>query len=378
MSIERVATFWFATHGEHGPFDQLAAALRHRGHRIIRLTHSPQPSRIRRADVLLFHRVVTIDDLLSGRDGPRPDEHTVDLQWTETMSQAMPEAAIDRFPPELAVALRRRRELSNKRRVAELLQESGIEVAPHLGALEHSDEDAVARLGLPLVVKAEIGAAASGVRFAHTLDEVATAVDELDPSRASLFFQPLLRAEVRNYGGVIGADGRPLEDFIVRQFGQVGGHRPGREVVDDPAMLAYGRAVCAALGITGPIDIEAIDHDGRPLLIDLNPRAWGSMMSMRMIGTAFDARYLTALGLPTPAPAGRPGAGDRFLVFPTEVEMHVSAGSWLRAAATFLRRAPRLARWLGPRYLLHVVALRVAWRLEGAGGGVGLPSAETA
>lgn len=368
-------TFWFAVHQERGPFDQLAAALRRRGYRVVRLVVTPPSPRARRVERILYDRVVRLDDLLAGRDGPRLDERTVDLQWSETMSQAMPDAALDRFPVELAARLRERRDLSNKRYVAGRLAAHGIPVAEHLGATEVSDAEAVARLGLPLVVKSDIGAAASGVRFAHTEAEIARAVGELDVTRESVFFQPLLAAEVRNYGAVIAPDGTPSEDLVVRQHGQVDGHRPGREVVDDPELLAYGRAVCAALGVTGPVDLEAIrDEAGRPLLIDLNARAWGSMMSMRTVGPAFDAHYLAALGLAERAEASHPVTGDRFEVFPDEVELLVGQGRRAAALARLAARLPRFVRWLGVRYPAHLVALRLLWRAEGAPGAAGLPT----
>lgn len=370
-----VPTFWFAVHRERGPFDQLAAALRRRGYRVVRLVVTPPSPRARRVERILYDRVVRLDDLVAGRDGPRPEEHTIDLQWSETMSQEVPDAALDRFPAGLAARLRARRDLSNKRYVADRLAAHGIPVAAHLSATEVSDAEAAARLGLPLVVKSDIGAAASGVRFARTEAEIAVAVSDLDATRASVFFQPLLPAEVRNYGGVIAEDGTPLEDLVVRQHGQVAGHRPGREVVDDPELLAYGRRLCAALGVSGPVDLEAIrDDTGRPLLIDLNARAWGSMMSMRRVGPAFDAHYLAALGVTAPAAVSRAAAGDRFEVFPDEVELLVGQGRRAAAVGRLAVRLPRLVRWLGLRYPVHLVALRLLWRAEGAPGAVGLPT----
>lgn len=370
----RIPTFWFATLDGHGPFDQTAGALRRRGYRVVALTLRRTDRAMRICDSLLYHRSVTVADLLAGRGGPRPDERTVDLQWTEAIGAAMPEEAIDRFPAEIARTLRSRRELINKRAVAARLSDLGVEMTPHLSAVDFSDEEAIDKLGLPLVVKAEIGSAADGVRVVRSPEELQQAVAHMDPTRASLFFQPLLRGEVRNYEAVIGADGTPLEDLVVRQFGQVGGVRPGREVVDDPALLEYGREICAALQYRGPIDIEAIEHQGRPLLIDLNPRVWQSMMSLSSVGARFDAHYLTALGIPTSA-SERGRMGERTAVFPADIELLLKSGQPAAAVGGLVRRSPEVIRYCGVRYLAQAVALRIAWRLtrNQSGTWAGLP-----
>lgn len=94
---------------ERGPFDQLAAAMRKRGYRTVRLVAHRPSWTARAVDRLIYDRVVTLDDLSAGRDGPRDGERVVDLQWTEAMSQAIDDAALRRFPTELVARLTTRR-----------------------------------------------------------------------------------------------------------------------------------------------------------------------------------------------------------------------------------------------------------------------------
>lgn len=373
-------TIWFGVNAERGPFDQLAAALRHRGYRVVRLVHDPLGPRQRRLEGLLYHRVVHLDDLRAGSDGPRPEsERIVDFQVTETMSHALAEDDLARFPAEIADLVRTRRALGNKRAVSATLLEHRIRVAEHLPADRFGDAEAIARFGLPIVVKTDVGAAASGVLVATTPDEVAAAVDRFDPSRAGVYFEKLMPGEVRNYAGVIGADGTMLDDVVVRQTGAGAGFRPGREVVDDPQLTAYGRAICAALQHTGPFDLEVIRDGGRPRLIDFNPRAWGSMMSMQAVGIDFASAYLRGLGLAEHdgSQPAKPPAGT-FAVFPDEIDQLVTQGRIAAAARAFIGRALQFGRRLGVRYLAHLVALRLLYRLEGAPGSATLPDAASA
>ncbi|MBO0767502.1 MAG: hypothetical protein J2O48_02330, partial [Solirubrobacterales bacterium] len=143
-----VPTVWFAGYPDRGPFDQLAASLRKRGLRVVRLLHTPGSRLSRCVDRLLYHRIVTLDDLVSGRDGPDPErEELVDVLWTEGMSQVVPDAVLDRFGERVSADLRARRELVNKRVVAARLEAAGIPVARHLDAATTTDAAAVAELG---------------------------------------------------------------------------------------------------------------------------------------------------------------------------------------------------------------------------------------
>ncbi|MBO0769029.1 MAG: hypothetical protein J2O48_10140 [Solirubrobacterales bacterium] len=373
-----VPTVWFAAHPDRGPFDQLAAVLRKRGLRVVRLVHTPASRWSKLIDKLLYHRTVTLDEFLAGHGSPDPEsEDVLDVLWTEGMSQVVPDAALNRFPEHIAADLKVRRGLVNKREVACRLQAAGIPVAPHLDAFSTSDEEAVDAFGLPLMVKSDVGAGGNGVRAAGSLEQVAAAVAELDPSRTSVFFQPFIQGEVRNYAAMMGESGQPLQEAVIRQYGRSGALRTGREVVDDPELREYGRSICAELGVVGPVDLDAI-HDGEHYqLVDLNVRPWNSMVSMRMAPIDFDAGYAYAKGASVSSPAhATPPPGSSFVVFPDVVDASVAQRDPVGALREFARVGRRFLPWTGVRYLVHLVALRILFRLQGAPENAGLPSIE--
>ncbi|MBO0769028.1 MAG: hypothetical protein J2O48_10135, partial [Solirubrobacterales bacterium] len=209
---------------------------------------------------------------------------------------------------------------------------------------------------------------------ARSEEQVAHAVADLDPTRASLFFQGFIAGEVRNYCAVVAPGGQVVHEAVVRQHGRRAGVRPEREIVDDPELLAYGRAICAELAVAGPVDLEAI-HDGeRYRLVDLNPRPWNSMISMHAAGFDFDGSYAYVIGVSSvpPSDVAVPG-GTRFLVFPDVVDGEMGEGHPLAALGRFLLVGARFLRWAGPRYLLQLIVYRIWLRVEGASSSAGLP-----
>ncbi|BBH15753.1 hypothetical protein Back2_00400 [Nocardioides baekrokdamisoli] len=361
-----VPTFWFASNGEHGPFDQLATALRRRGYRVVRLVPTQASVSVRLADRLIYHRTVTIEEFVRGTAGPFADEETLDVQWYESVVLRIPDEAIDRFPAHIADRLRHRRLLCDKLAVARLLESAGVPVAPHLAASTHTDADAIALLGLPLMVKAAISSGSQGVIEAATADQVAQAVADLGVARDHVFFQPFLPGSVLNYDAVVGADLIPLAEAAVRQVRPADSpRRTGLEIVDDPELLAYGRRVCAAIGVVGPVDLDVIRGEDGPMLIDVNPRPWGTMMSLSGAGVNFDAHYLTAVGVETPD-GGLAKVGAVVGVFPDVVAYVLTTRGVLAAVRTFVEAAAAIGRRTGFRYLVHTLAMRVIWRLSPA------------
>jgi hypothetical protein len=364
---EPVATVWFLVSGERGTFDQLAAVLGGHGVRCVRVVDGPISPWSRRLDGLLYHRSIELQALLDGREGPRREERIIDVQWMERVLLTLGEEELERMPPAIAAAVRERRNLADKRWVARTLAAAGVASAPYLDASSVTDAEAIELLGLPLVVKADIGAASSGVRVVGDANELAGAVTELDPGRESLFFQPLLDGEVRNYGAVISAEGEVRAEVVVRQFGAGGQIRAGREVVDDPLLAAYGRTICRQLRARGAIDLEVMrGGDGNLAMIDFNARPWASMVSLRMVGIDFAGELAADLGVaPRPRRRRPPQPGAVAMVFPDELDAYMLGRRPLRALIALLVRLPVVMRWTSPRYAAHFLGLRVLWRLEG-------------
>jgi hypothetical protein len=126
------------------------------------------------------------------------------------------------------------------------------------------------------------------------------------------------------------------------------------EIVDDPELVAFGRHAVDRLGISGIVHLDTVrDSEGRYWLLDVNIRAWGSMVVCRGAGVDFGQGYLFALGLRDAPPVARTGTpGVVVSVFPSVLGRHVRSGRFLRGLASFARHSGAYLRWLGFSYWL--------------------------
>jgi hypothetical protein len=267
-------------------------------------------------------------------------------------------------------ALERRLALSDKLVMSGLLSECGVPV-PHAidGALVSADE-AAARLGLPLVVKGRVANGGSSVRIVSSAAEAATAMQAVQGYGGGIY-EAHLAGESLSYGASFGPDGQVMHEaaYLTRRLGHQERLPPDRIViVNDPATLASGRAVVAALGGSGLVNVNLIkDAGGQAFVHDVNLRPWGTLMALRGAGVDFTHDYLAVLGLATASSAdGALAIGGQFDVFPTAA-LGIAETDLLAALALLLVQSRQYADWTGMRYVvaesarfLAITARRIA------------------
>ncbi|HKT52923.1 MAG TPA: hypothetical protein VJP88_00610, partial [Caulobacteraceae bacterium] len=196
-------------------FDQLACTLRRRGVRVVRVSSvgALTEKGVRRLtrwmrDQGLYDAYVSLSEV--GEDGALPkrlgggpildvlaEENTLaaaNCEHPAISALARRGLAYRRFPP-----LR----LIDKFEVNAILERAGVLTPPQMRASDISAKEAVARFGLPLVVKAAIGAAGQGVRIGDSLEEVERALEDLHAkSRGGAFYQKYIDGHMVMYGAV--------------------------------------------------------------------------------------------------------------------------------------------------------------------------------
>lgn len=222
---------------------------------------------------------------------------------------------IDRLLP--AVAAAHRPLFGHKQRMLEYLSGHGVPV-PRGVWLMHGDdaeiEAAGQQLGWPLVVKVPNGYAGHGVVIAPSLAEAAQAVRSLwsdDPARRPTL-QAWLPGATRLVGGLF-EDGRAVH-LIGAERTACGGPPTGPALrlrtEIQPPLLDAGRRCFEALGYTGIACADFVDDaDGRPRLVDVNPRPWGSIGVARTAGVDLIGAWARRLqgGEAALPPEARPG-----------------------------------------------------------------------
>lgn len=349
-------------------FHQTAAVLRRSGCRTIRATVAPSKPIRRALDRLIYDERVDLID--AGDMSPLVARLTdYDIANIFAVESILADAKIDAFD-ELSSRVgdewRKRKRFCDKAEVAGLAAELGVRAPEQLSVAEHSVEEAIAALGLPLVLKVKIGAAGAGVRIAANEGEVRSALRELgQPS--TLVFERFVTGPIVAFNAMVGDQGA-VQETVRRGVASLSAPTQApltSEVVDDEPMRQIGRTLCAAVGLSGPIDIQAVlDAQGRHWVIDLNARPYGNMFSWDQREFDTGAAFLTAMNLSNDPPR-HPLAeiGTRVRQFPNDVENQARSGAYGKAIRTFLARSPRFVGHLGPRYLAYVLLAAIADKL---------------
>jgi predicted ATP-grasp superfamily ATP-dependent carboligase len=171
--------------------------------------------------------------------------------------------------------------------ILELARSIGID-APHA---EPVARDATAtpsdRIGFPCVLKLRRGCGGRALRFIESLDQLRQAVTAL-PNRGDDLIdyrqpivQELVPGEVHDVCALFNR-GQPralLSQRRVRMWPPRGGVGIEVETTDDPELREQAAALLGALSWHGPAQVEfkRDARDGRPRLLEVNPRFWGTL-----------------------------------------------------------------------------------------------------
>jgi predicted ATP-grasp superfamily ATP-dependent carboligase len=147
---------------------------------------------------------------------------------------------------------------------------------------------------LPAVIKPRISSGAVGLRFAATREELRDAVQEL----RTRFPDPLVQERIPPEGEGIGVSvlmGKTGEVHALfthrrlREYPVSGGASTLRESARDPEAEEAAVALLRALGWRGVamVEFKRDLRDGRPKLMEVNPRFWGSLALAVRAGVNF-------------------------------------------------------------------------------------------
>jgi hypothetical protein len=342
-------------------FDQMAAALRRRGVRTVRVTTVP-PASLKQllrephlrwlADRLFYDERINLrapeglarlQDLLGRGEAldvvaNEPALLQLGLETPLAKALTVRSLAFHGTAPEI---------LLDKFTVSEALARNGMETPRQLLARDASPAEAGQQLGLPLFIKHPIGASGERVRTARALGEIAQHLDTLGGETAPLFYQEQVAGNVVIYGAVVGADGVVIEHGF--RLGQPRSGPAAEAVLHDrPDLLAAGRKAIELFGPRGFVSFVFIEQaDGRLVYLDANIRPWGSIAAPLSLGVNYAEAYAAVVRGTTPrrTPAQSQLATAPLPIFPQRVFAPAKAGR-LREAMTGLTALFRTC--LGP------------------------------
>ncbi|MFL5580476.1 MAG: ATP-grasp domain-containing protein [Gemmatimonadaceae bacterium] len=263
-----------------------------------------------------------------------------------------------------------REALAGKRALAALARARGIPVprdesGPSAADPACSDDAAraaAARLGLPIVVKGERGRGGSATFIASSVADATRAARAMVAAGETPFFQEYVHGATHLVGGVFQA-GRPLRLYAgekVEQHPPRVGPASRMRSVAPPRLLDVALATFAALEWTGMASADLVARaDGEFLLLEVNPRPWGSIAGAAAAGVDLFGPAAELLRGRTPSADLRYAVGVETRVLPLYL---LARGTWsprrvpstLRALAADLAGAQGKP-WRSPAQAAHLL-----------------------
>jgi hypothetical protein len=339
----------------------VASALEAAGHRVTVLTANGSTARYRRRTVQWCSGPAVGDaQFLAHLDRvmcETPFEHVVPL--TEPLMfrlwDAAPawDAAI--YP---ATDHQQRQLLRDKHVLIAHMGSRGIAVPRQRRLGADLELSAVAReLGLPLVVKASTGAGGTRVHIVETAAQLARTVSRL-AVRGDWALQELVDGPTYLFGGVF-HDGHPLRIYAAEKLAQ----HPARtgpairlRSDDDPALVDTALRVFRELRWTGLASADFIRRRGGSyVLLEVNPRPWGSIAAARTAGVDLFTPFTELLAGEAPHADLGFTANQEYRVFPRYLlcSDHWSVAGALRALRDLL--GPQGDEWRDIGFVRHTL-----------------------
>jgi biotin carboxylase len=228
---------------------------------------------------------------------------------------------------------------------------------------------AVAALGLPAVVKGATGSGGRRVRIAETRAQLDGALARARSLDDAWIVQELVAGPTYLVGGLFDR-GEPLRLYAAEKLEQhparTGGAIHVRSTAE-PALVEAGVRAMRELGWTGFASADLMRRaDGTFVLLEINPRLWGSLAGAASAGVELFAPFAELLAGRTPAADLAFAANAPCMIFPRYLNAaaHRNAAGMLRALRDL--RGDQGRDWLDPRFVVHVLH-RLYWMKRRSG-----------
>lgn len=148
----------------------------------------------------------------------------------------------------------------------------------------------------PLVVKAPIECGHNIVEYAFSHDELDRKYSNVKNRMEKLgfFIEPIIQQKITGAGiGFFGlfVDGRCIASYQhrrIREWPPSGGMSTCSEIWFDPNIKTWSEGLMKALKYSGPAMVEyKLDQEGKPHLLEVNPKYWGSHDLALFLGLNF-------------------------------------------------------------------------------------------
>jgi carbamoyl-phosphate synthase large subunit len=152
-------------------------------------------------------------------------------------------------------------------------------------------------LSFPLIVKPRNGSASINVFTARNQSELEVFFHYAE----GMIIQPKLKGTEFGVDVCTNLAGEVMTVVVKRKVTMRSGETDQAEIVDNPAIEAVARRLGALLKVPGPLDIDVIEVEGVPYVLEMNPRFGGGYPLAHLAGANFPSIIMAMVrGEPIP------------------------------------------------------------------------------
>ena len=142
-------------------------------------------------------------------------------------------------------------------------------------------KDISSKLEYPVVVKHRDSSGAQGVAYANSPNDLISKYISMNQVQRNPLIQEYISGQGYGAFALFNSSSKPVATFVhkrIREYPITGGQSTFCESVEQPAVLKDGLKILKSLDWYGLAMVEfKVDELGEPVLIEINPRFWGSM-----------------------------------------------------------------------------------------------------
>lgn len=154
-------------------------------------------------------------------------------------------------------------------------------------------ENAIKKIGFPLIIKPRMSSGSRGIRKAYNQTEFKEYYNDIRKRYGEPIIQECLPVNGQGLGCGLLADGKKaIVNFSykrLREYPLNGGPSTLRESTDDKLIKKYSERILKTLGWFGiaMVEFKMDEKDGKPKFLEINPRLWGSIELSKKSGINF-------------------------------------------------------------------------------------------
>lgn len=333
---------------------QVARALEVAGHTVSVITANGASAHYRQRSVTWASGPRVSDPELARHVARTAEKMDRIVPLTERVMTRLWDAPVSRMHEQLFPATDewQRSLVRDKHKLIDVMRERGLDVPTQVPLAR------VSELALPVVIKAAVGAAGAHVHIAETPQALARVLAQIATAGGAWVAQELVPGPTYLVGGLF-HEGTPLRLYAAEKLEQ---HPPRTGPAirlrsrDVPALVDVGVRAISELRWTGLASADVMRRpDGTYVLLEVNPRPWGSIAGARSAGVDMLAGFADLVGGRIPRADLAFATDEECMIFPRYLlaPAYQSLGGLAQALRDLSGEQGR--DWRHPGFAMHLI-----------------------